>query len=108
VMGPMAMLGGGGANANAMRAANMPKIPEGLKLRVEAGGDAPKDGKALAPEDVEGSVSDLATVAPERVYRVEIISEVGAVRKRLTAVYDMQFSRAQSKGMGAWIYYRED
>ncbi len=108
VMGPLAMLGGGGANANAMRAANMPKIPEGMKLRVEAGGDAPKDGKEKSPEDVEGSVSDLATVAPERVYRVEIISEVGAVRKRLTAVYDMQFSRAQSKGTGAWIYYRED
>jgi hypothetical protein len=84
----------------------MPKIPEGLKLRVEAGGEG-GDNKDK-PEDVEGSVSDLATVAPERVYRVEIISEVGAVKKRLTAVYDMQFSRAQSKGTGAWIYYRED
>jgi|JI6StandDraft_1071083.scaffolds.fasta_scaffold00767_7 type II secretory pathway component PulK len=108
VMGPMAMLGSGGANANAMRAANMPKIPEGLKLRLEAGGDVDKEGKEKAPEDVEGSVSDLATVAPERVYRVEVIAEAGAVKKRLTAVYDMQFSRAQSKGMGAWIYYRED
>jgi len=108
VMGPLAMLGGGGANANAMRAANMPRIPEGMKLRLEAGGDGDKDGKDKAPGDVEGSVSDLATVAPERIYRVEIISEVGAVKKRLTSVYDMQFSRAQSKGTGAWIYYRED
>ncbi len=108
VAGPMAMLGQSGANSNAMRAAGMPKIPEGIKLRVEAGGEAPKDGAEKKPEDVEGSVSDLATVAPERIYRIEIISEAGAVKKRLTAVYDMQFVRAQTKGTGAWIYYRED
>lgn len=111
-MGPLAMLGGGGANAAAMRAANMPKIPEGIKIKLEAGKEKDKEGKDVPVDpnvpDVEGSVSDLATIAPERVYRVEIISEAGAVKKRVTAVYDMQFNRAQSKGTGMWIYYRED
>ena len=53
-------------------------------------------------------MQDIATVAPERVYRVEIIAEAGAVKKRLTTVYDMQYARSQSKGTGAWIFYRED
>ena len=82
-----------------MRAANMPKIPEGIDIRLESG---EKDGETW------GGVGDLATVAPERVYRMEIIAEAGAVKKRLTAVYDMQFARAQSRGSGAWVYYRED
>ena len=51
---------------------------------------------------------DIATIAPERVYRIEIITEVGGVRKRVEAVYDMQFGRSQSAGKGAWLYYRED
>lgn len=93
---PMAALGG--ANS-AMRNANMPRIPEGIEIRLESG---EKDGETW------GGVGDLATVAPERVYRMEIIAEAGAVKKRLTAIYDMQFARAQTKGTGAWIYYRED
>jgi type II secretory pathway component PulK len=96
---PLMALGGGGANANAMRNANMPRIPEGMEIRLESG---EKDGESW------GGVGDIATVAPERVYRIEIIAEAGAVKKRLTAIYDMQFARAQSKGTGAWIYYRED
>ena len=39
---------------------------------------------------------------------VDRITEVGAVKKRLTTVYDMQYARSQSKGTGAWIFYRED
>jgi type II secretory pathway component PulK len=96
---PLAMLGGGGSGAQAMRNANMPKIPEGIEIRLESG---EKDGETW------GGVGDMATIAPERVYRMEIIAEAGAVKKRLTAVYDLQFARAQSKGTGAWIYYRED
>ena len=53
-------------------------------------------------------MQDVATVAPERIYRIEIITTVGSVNKRLTAVYDIQYARSQSQGKGAWLYYRED
>jgi hypothetical protein len=76
---------------------NLPKIPEGMEVRVNPG----KDG-------AWGGLKDVATIAPERVYSVEIITEVGAVKKRLTAVYDMQYARTQSTGKGAWLYFRED
>ena len=45
---------------------------------------------------------------PERIYRIEIITTVGSVSKRLTAVYDIQYGRSQSQGKGAWLYVRED
>lgn len=98
---PLAALGGGGAGAAAMNRANLPRIPEGMEL-VENGSEDDKTGKK------QGGLNDLATVAPERVYRFEIIAEVGAVKKRLTGVYDMQYARSQSKGTGAWIFLRED
>lgn len=98
---PLAALGGGGAAAAAMNRANLPRIPEGMEL-VDDSSEDEKTGKK------QGGLNDLATIAPERVYRFEIIAEVGAVKKRLTGVYDMQYARAQSKGSGAWIYVRED
>ena len=55
-----------------------------------------------------GAIEDIATVEPERVYRLEVITEVGMVKKRLSAVYDMQATRTQSTGKGAWLYFRED
>lgn len=100
-MGPLAALGAGGAAAAAMSRANLPRIPEGMEL-VENSTEDEKTGQK------QGGLNDIATVAPERVYRLEIIAEVGAVKKRLTAVYDMQYARNQSKGTGAWIYMRED
>jgi type II secretory pathway component PulK len=105
---PLAAMGGA-SNASALRNANMPKIPEGIQIRSTS--EAPKDGSAPAPDPKDGELgglADVATIAPERVYRVEIIAEAGAVKKRLTTVYDMQYARANSKGTGAWIYYRED
>ncbi len=97
---PLAMMGGASAgNAAALRNANMPRIPEGIQIRLNG---EEKEGETF------GGVNDIASIAPERVYRIEIIAEAGAVKKRLTAVYDMQYARAQSKGTGAWIYYRED
>ncbi len=100
---PLAAMGGA-TNAASLRNANMPKIPEGINIRLnsEEAKDGPNAGETL------GGVQDIATVAPERVYRVEIIAEAGAVKKRLTTVYDMQYARSQSKGTGAWIFYRED
>ena len=79
----------------------MPRIPEGMSIRVDGGKDK-KSGNAF------GGVKDVAGVDPERIYRVEVITEVGAVKRRLDAVYDMQYARSQSKGKGAWLYYRED
>lgn len=98
---PMMALGGGSAQGGMLNRAGLPRIPEGMEVRVESGEDK-------ETHETWGGLADVATVAPERVYRIEIIAEVGAVRKRLTAVYDMQFSRKQSKGTGAWIYFRED
>lgn len=95
-MNPMLMLAGSSTD----QPGNLPRIPEGMEVRVKSGKD--KEGNEW------GGLEDLATVSPERFYRVEIITEVGAVRKRVTAVYDMQFARTQSQGKGAWLYYRED
>lgn len=100
-LSPLAMLGGA-SSPGAMRNSNLPKIPEGIQIRLNS------EKKEGSEDEMLGGVSDIATVAPERVYRVEVIAEAGAVKKRLTAVYDMQFARAQSKGSGAWVYYRED
>ncbi|HEY8375748.1 MAG TPA: hypothetical protein VIK91_04625 [Nannocystis sp.] len=101
-MNPLAALGGGGAAAQALSRANLPRIPEGIELRENSEEDK-QTGVTL------GGLSDIATIAPERVYRIEIIGEAGAVKKRLTAVYDLQFVRSEGpKGNGAWIYLRED
>jgi type II secretory pathway component PulK len=101
VMNPLAALGGSSGSASAMNRANLPRIPEGMEL-IENSSEDEKTGVK------QGGLNDVATIAPERIYRMEIIAEVGAVKKRLTAVYDMQYARQQSKGSGAWIYYRED
>lgn len=77
----------------------LPKIPDPIAVRVKGGSS--KDGKW-------GGLRDVATVDPERIYRIEIITTVGSVRKRLTAVYDIKFARSQTAGEGAWLYYRED
>ncbi len=99
---PLAMLGASGSGSGSGgRNPNMPRIPEGMSIRVEGGKDK-KSGNAF------GGVKDVAGVDPERIYRVEVITEVGAVKRRLNAVYDMQYVRSQSKGKGAWLYYRED
>lgn len=102
VMNPLAMLGGSSSGVGAaLNRANLPRIPEGMEL-IENSSEDEKTGEK------QGGLNDVATIAPERIYRLEIIAEVGAVKKRLTAVYDMQYARQQSKGTGAWIYYRED
>jgi len=95
-MNPLALLQG--EDATATNTQNL-RIPEGIDVRVSPG--TRKDGTRW------GGLEEVATVAPERIYRVEIVTEVGAVRKTLTAVYDMQFPRSQSTGKGAWLYYRE-
>jgi hypothetical protein len=81
--------------------ANLPLIPTGIEVRT-------KGGTNNETGDTWKGLSSVATVANERVYRVEITTEVGAVRKRLTAIYDMQYARSQGSGKGAWIYYREE
>ena len=77
----------------------LPRVPDGIEVRV----NPPK-----AEEDAYGALKEVATVAAERIYRVELITTVGAVNKRLIAVYDMQYARAQSQGKGAWMHVRED
>jgi type II secretory pathway component PulK len=93
-MNPLAALGG-----DVEEQQNLPLIPDGMEVRVKAG---EADGETW------GGLEDVATVAPETIYRVEIITEVGDVKKRLSAVYDMKYQRAQSQGQGAWLYVREE
>lgn len=95
-MNPMTLMGDESPDANL---ANLPKVPDGMEVRVKGGN---RDGATW------GGLRDVATVEPERIYRIEIITTVGSVRKRLTAVYDIQYARSQSAGKGAWLYYRED
>jgi len=93
-MSPLAMMG-----TDADKSQSLPRIPEGMEVRVDGG---TKDGETW------GGLTDVSTVSPENIYRVEVITEVGAVKKRLTAVYDMKYTRAQSQGQGAWLYLREE
>lgn len=92
---PMMLLGQDASAASQQ----LPRVPEGIEVRVKP----PK-----TPEDDYGALQEVATVAAERVYRVELITTVGAVNKRLIAVYDMQYARSQSQGKGAWMHVRED
>jgi hypothetical protein len=92
---PLTMLGDQDSTADD----NLPKVPQGMEVRVNGG---TRNGSTW------GGLKDVATVEPERIYRIEVITTVGSVRKRLTAVYDIQYARSQSAGKGAWLYYRED
>jgi hypothetical protein len=94
---PLTMLGEDSSQDD--YAANLPKVPDGLEVRVNGGN---RDGATW------GGLKDVATVEPERIYRIEIITTVGSVHKRMTAVYDIQYARSQTAGKGAWLYYRED
>jgi type II secretory pathway component PulK len=94
---PLTMLGSDGGDDD--YSANLPKVPVGMEVRVNGGN---RNGTTW------GGLKDVATVEPERIYRIEIITTVGSVHKRLTAVYDIQYARSQTAGKGAWLYYRED
>ncbi|MCA9714131.1 MAG: general secretion pathway protein GspK [Myxococcales bacterium] len=102
---PLLSLGAGDQGAEGFGATElgMPRVPEGIRLNEK--GAKPEDGDE---DEVLGAIEDIATVEPERVYRLEVITEVGMVKKRLSAVYDMQATRTQSTGKGAWLYFRED
>ncbi|MFO7564663.1 MAG: type II secretion system protein GspK [Enhygromyxa sp.] len=93
-LNPLLLLGDGGDNTS-----NLPKVPVGMEVRVNGGS---RNGATW------GGLRDISTVEPERIYRIEVITNVGSVRKRLTAIYDIQYARSQSAGKGAWLYYRED
>lgn len=95
-MNPLAMLGG-----SVEEQQNLPRIPEGIAVKVN-GQDATADNEGF------GGLRDVATVKPESVYTVEIVTTVGNVTKRMTSIYDMQYARAQSQGKGAWLHIRED
>jgi type II secretory pathway component PulK len=88
-------------NSDPEATATLPKIPTPIEVRV-------KGGSRKDTGDKWGGLQDVATVEPERIYRLEIITTVGSVRKRLTAIYDIKYARSQSQGEGAWLYYRED
>lgn len=93
---PLAALGGDVEDNQ-----NLPRIPEGIPVKIR-----PPQGEDS--EEGSGGLTEVATVKPERTYTIEVITEVGAVTKRLTATYDMQYARSQTQGKGAWLYIRED
>ena len=94
---PLTLLGATAAKTTI--SANLPQVPVGMEVRVNGGN---RNGTSW------GGLKDVSTVEPERIYRIEIITTVGSVHKRLTAVYDIQYARSQTAGKGAWLYYRED
>ncbi len=96
VANPVAMMQQDAASQTAI---NMPRIPGGIEIRIDPD---------PSPKHQWGGIREVASVQPEKTYRIEVITTVGAVHKRVTAVYDMQYQRAQSQGKGAWLYYRED
>jgi type II secretory pathway component PulK len=81
-------------------------IPQGVNLVLKGAGGENADSQS--DDSARRSLDDVATVKPEHVYRLEITTSVGAVRKRLTAVYDLNFARTQKAGKGAWLYVREE
>lgn len=80
---------------------SLPLVPTGIEIRTDS-------GKNQQTGDEYKGLKDIANVDNERVYRVEITTVVGAVRKRVVAVYDMEYARSQSSGKGAWLYFREE
>jgi len=76
---------------------------------------APPDGldvwirdASTEPAHQHAGLRGVSTVQPERIYTIEVVTTVGNVNKRLTAVYDMQYPRSQSSGKGVWMHIRED
>ena len=54
-------------------------------------------------------VGKLAIVACDGALPVQLVAALpDAVKKRLDAVYDLKYQRAQSQGQGAWLYMREE
>lgn len=86
---------------SASESTGLPALPDGMML-WKRGAEGSEDAEA------HGGLADVATIAPERIYTVEVMTNVGNVNKRMTAVYDMQYPRAQSQGKGAWLHVRED
>lgn len=76
-----------------------PFVPDGLEVRVNEG---------CRNDSCWGGLREVATVEPERYYRLEITTDVGAARTRVDAVYDMQYGRSNSAGKGAWLFFREE
>ncbi|MEM6290206.1 MAG: hypothetical protein AAGA54_03045 [Myxococcota bacterium] len=93
---PLAALGGDVEDNQ-----NLPRIPEGIGVN-----ERPPSGQDS--DEGSGGLIEVATVKPERTYTIEVITQVGAVTKRLTATYDMQYARSQTQGKGAWLHIRED
>ncbi len=96
---PMMLLGTGGFGA---KDTNLARIPDGIEVRVK------ENRTCKGTDDCWGGLREVATVEPERTYKVEVITTVGAVTRRAVAVWDVEMPRSNSLGTGAWLYYRED
>ena len=80
------------AQADAINAAGQLERVQGVEL----------DSKKLA---------QIAKVGPRRIYRVEVVSEIGQSSRRLVAIWDTQVqnqnNRDPANATGAWVYWRE-
>lgn len=81
---------------------------KGSKRRGQRRPAEPSPSEGLDSDTTTLSVGDVATVDPERTYRVEITTEVGSVRKKMTAVYGMEYVRTRTRGKGAWLHLRAE
>ena len=66
----------------------------------------------------QAKLDEVAVVGPKRIYKVEVQSRIernqalGAVERRLTAIFDTQTTKQNARNpqnnRGAWLYWRED
>ena len=104
------------------------KSPDGAMDALLAGGDSDNPLAAAesaaaaaaaqnleAVEGVELDAKKLAQVAkagPRRTYRVEVTSEVGRLKRHLTAIWDTQVQnqnmRDPAYARGSWVFWREE
>lgn len=69
-------------------------------------------------EPVEGveldtkKLQQVAKAGPRQIYRVEVTSTVGRLTKRLTAIWDTQYTNQNARNpayrKGSWVFWREE
>jgi general secretion pathway protein K len=74
------------------------------------------DGTQVQVQGVDLDMTKLqqiAVIGPRRIYRVEVNTEVGRVKKRLTAIWDVNVQNQNSRNpayypRGNWVFWREE
>jgi len=84
--------------------------PEALALLIPPMPDGTPADTMMLPQGIaidRGKLNQHATTSKRRIWKVKATAEVGRVRRRLEAVWDMEKPSQTSASMGTWIYWRE-